>query len=143
MTAWRAGLQNDSWACSMLTAHGADVTCRCRSHVPPRDSSMPDAMTIMGTAPLTPSQTLQAHMSNLTGFEQSEILQYQQIYFWGLQMAHKHEGTPQVSDLNHGCASIDSHCIHTLQTRFLSTQLLHKMTCLFPSRHHPHPQKKL
>ena len=56
-------------------------------------------------APLTPSQTLQVHSSSLTGFEQSEILQFSEIYFWGLPAARKHEGTPHLSELNHGCAS--------------------------------------
>jgi len=51
--------------------------------------------------PLTPSQALKAHSHALTGYEQSEILNQQDIYFLGLG-ANKIEGQPHSSDLNHG-----------------------------------------
>ena len=60
-------------------------------------------MAVKPAPPLTASQALQAHSSSLTGFEQSEILQYPEVYFWGLATARKHEGTPHVAELNHGC----------------------------------------
>lgn len=61
-----------------------------------------EAPALSGRAPLTPSQALQAHSSSLTGFEQSEILHYSEVFFWGLPAARKHEGTPHLADLNHG-----------------------------------------
>ena len=47
---------------------------------------------------------LKLHNQALTGFEQSEVLQYPNVYFWGLPGARKHEGTPHSPDLNHGYA---------------------------------------
>ena len=77
----------------------------CRAHVQSTTSPVQEPPSVRGSPRLTPSQTLQAHSSSLTGFEQSEILQFTEIYFWGLPTARKHEGTPHLSDLNHGCAS--------------------------------------
>ncbi|KAL3143162.1 hypothetical protein ABBQ38_002022 [Trebouxia sp. C0009 RCD-2024] len=54
-----------------------------------------------GVQAMTPPQALQAHSHALTGFEQSEILNQQQIYFLGLG-AKKIEGQPHSADLNHG-----------------------------------------
>ena len=50
---------------------------------------------------MTLPQALQAHNDALTGFEQSEILNHQDIYFLGVG-AKKIEGLPHSSDLNHG-----------------------------------------
>lgn len=50
---------------------------------------------------MTPPQALQAHSHALTGFEQSEILNHQEIYFLGLG-AKKIEGQPHSADCNHG-----------------------------------------
>lgn len=95
-------------AFAMWLLHSArlNITAQCRSHAQSKHSSLQDAVSMSGTAALAPSQALQAHIGQLTAFEQSEILHYQEVYFCGLQMAHKHEATPQVSDLNHGCGDI-------------------------------------
>lgn len=77
----------------------------CRAHIQSNTTPLQEPPSVSSMAPLTPSQTLQAHSSSLTGFEQSEILQFSEIYFWGLPAARKHEGTPHLSELNHGCAS--------------------------------------
>jgi hypothetical protein len=71
-----------------------------------RDSTRPTATPVAdpsssSATPLTPSQALQAHSHALTGYEQSEILNQQDIYFLGLG-ANKIEGQPHSSDLNHG-----------------------------------------
>lgn len=55
----------------------------------------------MGAKAMTPPQALQAHGYALTGFEQSEILNQQDIYFLG-PAAKKIEGQPHSTDLNHG-----------------------------------------
>ena len=68
---------------------------------------------------MTPSQALQAHSQALTGFEQSEILTQQDIYFLGLS-AKKIEGQPHSADLNHGLAPVSPHLYLAapLQARF-------------------------
>lgn len=55
----------------------------------------------MGVKAMTPSQALQAHSDALTGFEQSEILNQQEVYFFGLG-SEKIEGQPHSADFNHG-----------------------------------------
>lgn len=54
-----------------------------------------------GVKAMTPSQALQAHSDALTGYEQSEILNQQEIYFLGLG-SEKIEGQPHSADFNHG-----------------------------------------
>lgn len=51
--------------------------------------------------PLTPGQVLARHTQHLTLFEQSEVLQYQQVYYFG-GGARKHPAHPHRSELNHG-----------------------------------------
>ena len=55
----------------------------------------------IGVKAMTPPQALQAHSDALTGFEQSEILNHQEIYFLGVD-SKKIEGLPHSSDFNHG-----------------------------------------
>ena len=69
----------------------------------PSEAMVENVAVAIGSAPLSPAQALQIHSAALTGFEQSEILQYPEVYFWGLPGARKHEGTPHSPDLNHGC----------------------------------------
>ena len=80
--------------------------------------------------PLTPSQALQAHSHALTGYEQSEILNQQDIYFLGLG-ANKIEGQPHSSDLNHGYAS------HAFMGRHLV--MLIRLDCLISGAGFVHP----
>lgn len=55
----------------------------------------------VGVKAMTPPQALQAHGDALTGYEQSEILNQQEIYFLGLG-SEKIEGQPHSADFNHG-----------------------------------------
>lgn len=75
-------------------------TCSCRDSTRPTTTPVAEPSSSSVTA-LTPSQALQAHSHALTGYEQSEILNQQDIYFLGLG-ANKIEGQPHSSDLNHG-----------------------------------------
>ena len=75
-------------------------TWSCRDSTRPTATPVADPSSSSAT-PLTPSQALQAHSHALTGYEQSEILNQQDIYFLGLG-ANKIEGQPHSSDLNHG-----------------------------------------
>mmetsp|Transcript_64791 Transcript_64791/g.204581 ORF Transcript_64791/g.204581 Transcript_64791/m.204581 type:complete len:715 (-) Transcript_64791:69-2213(-) len=51
--------------------------------------------------PMTPATTLKMHASNLTDFEQSEVLEYPQIYFTGNTQS-KIRGSPAPGACNHG-----------------------------------------
>ena len=75
-------------------------TWSCRDSTRPTATLVADPSSSSAT-PLTPSQALKAHSHALTGYEQSEILNQQDIYFLGLG-ADKIEGQPHSSDLNHG-----------------------------------------
>ena len=62
------------------------------STTPPNGSSVP----------LTPAQTLKTQRDNLTDFEQSEVLEYPQIYFTG-NTPSKIQASPSTGTCNHGC----------------------------------------
>lgn len=51
--------------------------------------------------PLTPAQVLRRYSDYLANYEQSEILEYQHVYFIG-KSAHKIKGNPHSVHLNHG-----------------------------------------
>lgn len=82
----------------------AEYASGCRGSARPSATPGPAGVGIGGSTgvkAMTPPQALQAHNDALTGFEQSEILNHQDIYFLGVG-AKKIEGLPHSSDLNHG-----------------------------------------
>ena len=103
-----------------------------------RDSTRPTATPVAepsssSATPLTPSQALQAHSHALTGYEQSEILNQQDVYFLGLG-ANKIEGQPHSSDLNHGYVTssvpLMSTCLYSLHAPPASTLYMHRLDLL-------------
>lgn len=56
---------------------------------------------LLHCGPLTPAQVLGRYSDYLTNYEQSEILEFQHVYFIG-KCAHKVKGNPHAVHLNHG-----------------------------------------
>lgn len=75
------------------TGLAPDSAARGHSRVP--SSSM------LHCGPLTSAQVLRRYSDYLTNYEQSEILEYQHVYFIG-KSAHKIKGNPHAVHLNHG-----------------------------------------
>lgn len=54
------------------------------------------------TGPITPAQALKRYGEYLTAFEQSEVLQYQQVWFLGKADVQKAKGNPHLQKTNFG-----------------------------------------
>ena len=64
------------------------------------DASAADGACVIGiSVPITPAAALKNYANVLTNYEQSEVLEYPQVYFLG-EKAKKVK--PSLSDINHG-----------------------------------------
>ncbi|GBF94279.1 dual-specificity tyrosine-(Y)-phosphorylation regulated kinase [Raphidocelis subcapitata] len=68
----------------------------------PRGAATQSQSSVVETGPITPAQALKRYGEYLTPYEQSEVLQYGQVYFLGKAEVSKVRGNPHLARTNYG-----------------------------------------